>query len=118
MRSEEQRIEDAKYSYAELVGGLLWGLKTRIDTTYAVNRLTPFMANWDQQLFNMAKRIIRYLKLKPDAGLVFKRVGDGEMKLSAYVDAAHRDDTIKGSKDLPRAGCCVSTALPSCGLPS
>lgn len=67
--SKEIRV----FPFQSLVGQLLWLLGTRMDLCFAINVLTRYMSNWDEQAIVMLKRVVRYLKGKERYGLVYMR---------------------------------------------
>ena len=57
--------------YMELVGSLIWLLKTRPDLGIYVSILTRYMNRYDEHVFQYALRVLRYLAHTKDYGLVY-----------------------------------------------
>lgn len=75
--------------YRELIGSLLYvATISRPDITYAVVFLSRFLDKPTEQLWQAAKRILRYLKYTQDLALIYERTSPtDEDKLLAYADA-------------------------------
>ena len=70
--------EDRMYPYQSIVGQLLWLLGTRIDLCFAINVLTRYMSNWNDEAITLVKRVIRYLKGKEKLGLMYRKAAGGD----------------------------------------
>ena len=57
--------------YMELVGSLIWLLRTRLDLSVAVNVLTRYMSKYDEAVFQGALKVLKYLKGCPEDGIVY-----------------------------------------------
>ncbi|CAA7017946.1 unnamed protein product [Microthlaspi erraticum] len=71
--------------YRKLVGSLQYLAFTRLDISYAVNRLSQFMHKPTQDHWQAAKRILRYLAGTPTHGIFFS--AKNELKLHAFSDS-------------------------------
>ena len=73
------------YPYQNLIGCLMYlAVSTRPDIAYAVSALSQFNVRHGMELWNAAKRVLRYLKSTSNYGLTFKKTGED---LVGYVDA-------------------------------
>lgn len=70
--------------YRRLIGRLMYLTVSRPDITYAVNRLSQFMANPRTPHLQTVYQILQYLKATPGQGILFP--AHSSTKLSAYVD--------------------------------
>ena len=70
--------------YRSLVGALQYATFTRLDITFAVNRVCQFMHQPTSTHFMAAKRILRFLKGTLDKGILFQ---PGPLTLTAFTDA-------------------------------
>ena len=59
-------------------------VSTRPDIAYTVRALSQFNVRHGMELWNAAKRVLRYLKSTSNYGLTFKKTGED---LVGYVDA-------------------------------
>lgn len=71
--------------YRRLVGRLLYLTVTRPDITYAVNFLSQFMSVPQNAHWQVALRVVRYVKAAPDRGIFL--AADSSLQLRAYCDA-------------------------------
>lgn len=71
--------------YRELIGRLLYLTITRPDITFAVHRLSQYLANPTDVHMTAALRILRYLKSNPGQGLFYSASSD--LCLNAFADA-------------------------------
>ena len=83
--------EDATSSsikeYQEIVGGLMWLLRTRPDLYFTINLLARYLKNATPEHVAIAKgRPLRYLANTTSYGIVFSP-GDGDWFLSAAADS-------------------------------
>jgi transposase InsO family protein len=86
--------------YAAIVGSLLYlSVHTRPDITFAVSTLSRFMSAPTEDHLTAAKRVMRYLRKDPEAGIAFKgkrNLGDVQFKHSevmVYTDSDFAMDT-------------------------
>jgi hypothetical protein len=63
---------DKSLPYLELVGSLLWLLKTRPDLSIYMSILARYMCNYDKRIFQYALRVLRYLKGTLGEGIVYQ----------------------------------------------
>ncbi|XP_052489942.1 secreted RxLR effector protein 161-like [Gossypium raimondii] len=71
--------------YKSFIGSLLYLTATRPDIMFAVSMLSRFMNCYNNQHFQAAKRVLRYIKGTIDHGVLFKKAEN--MKLTGYVDS-------------------------------
>ena len=83
-RSEESSPAD-KGRYQRLVGRLIYLSHTRPDIAYSVSVVSQHMNNPSEDHLEALNRILRYLKMTPRYGLLFKRSKDWEVEI--YTDA-------------------------------
>ena len=57
--------------YMSLIGSLRYLLHTRPDMTYSVSILSRYMVNPNSDHWISAKRVLRYLKVSIDFGLIY-----------------------------------------------
>ena len=84
-RSEESSPAD-KGRYQRLVGRLIYLSHTRTDIAYSVSVVSQHMNNPSEDHLEALNRILRYLKMTPGHGLLFKRSKDWEVEI--YTDAS------------------------------
>ena len=82
---EGEEVNNPRYPYRQLVGYLVWMLKTRIDLRWAVSQVCRFVNSYTTRHWKAAKRILRYIAGTLDRGLVYS-AGDNP-RLEVYVDA-------------------------------
>lgn len=74
--------------YREAIGSLLYVSQgTRPDIAYAVNFLSRFCEQPKLAHWNAVKRIIRYLKLEPQLGIIYSSSIKSKNKLIAFSDS-------------------------------
>jgi hypothetical protein len=73
--------EDRKIPFQNAVGSLIWLLMTRIDICFCVNVLCRYMASWNQDIYKILKRLLRYLRGTADMGLVYQRSESTDLSL-------------------------------------
>ncbi|XP_071730443.1 uncharacterized mitochondrial protein AtMg00810-like [Rutidosis leptorrhynchoides] len=71
--------------YQKLVGRLINLTLTRLDISFSVQVLSQYMHSPLQSHFDLAFRVLRYLKGSPGKGLHFEK--DNSFSLKAYCDA-------------------------------
>lgn len=71
--------------YQRLVGRLLYLAHTRPDIAFSVSVVSQYMNNPNEEHFNAVMRILRYLKMNPGSGLLFKRNDNRDIEM--YTDA-------------------------------
>ena len=77
-----------KEQYQRLVGKLIYLAHRRPDIAYVVGIVSQFMHNPQEEHMEAAMRIVRYLKGSPDRGVLFKPIGNLEIKGYTDVDWA------------------------------
>ena len=83
------------FSYASLVGSLIWLMKTCLDISYAVFQCFCFLNIHTEDHNKAALQILGYLVKYPDYELVFLKSKSKTKKLviSAQADSSHQDVT-------------------------
>ena len=71
--------------YRRLISKLTYLTLSRLDITYAVNRLSQFLAKPRVPHMQVATRILQYVKGTPGQGIFFP--SDSDLQLKAYCDA-------------------------------
>lgn len=80
------RYDKPPFPYRALIGGLNWAaLMCRPDIAYSVNVLARYSAKPSDLNWDMAKRILRYLKGTRTLGITYRR--EGESQIRGYSDA-------------------------------
>lgn len=75
----------SKFPYQRLIGALMYlAVTTRPDIAYAVNFMSQFNSNYNQEHWKSAKRILRYIRGTLDYGLLFTKTNT---ELYGVVDA-------------------------------
>lgn len=83
-KENEENDESNNIPYRELVGALTYlSVATRPDITFAVSYLSQFNSNYKREHWNMAKRVLRYIKGTKNIGITYQANGDME----SYADA-------------------------------
>ncbi|CAL8134718.1 unnamed protein product [Orchesella dallaii] len=81
------------YEYQNLIGSLLFISRvTRPDISYAVSYLSRFLTSYDEQHWNAAKNILRYLKNTKHMGILYKASNSDGNALVGYSDADYASD--------------------------
>jgi histone deacetylase 1/2 len=57
--------------YMELIGSLIWLLRTRVDLSVTVNLLARYMNRYSDEVYQSALKVLRYLKGCPDDGICY-----------------------------------------------
>lgn len=82
--------ECASVPYRELIGSLIFLATTaRPDITFAVSYLSRFMSRFNEEHWNAAKYILRYLNGTIDLGITY---APGPLNMIGYVDADYAGD--------------------------
>lgn len=96
MNLKLEKTEDYLCSkpYRELIGCIIYLVVcTRPDLSYTVNYFSRFQNNASDEHYNYLKRVLRYLKLTVDFGLVYKDRGYKNVVLG-YCDADWASDIV------------------------
>ncbi|GMI67901.1 hypothetical protein HRI_000459300 [Hibiscus trionum] len=80
---EEDYLEDVG-SYQRLIGRLLYLTNTRPDIAFAIQHLSQFMHKPKKAHYNVALRVVRYVKKNPGLGILLPAAGMPH--LTAYCD--------------------------------
>ncbi|CAL8993466.1 unnamed protein product, partial [Prunus brigantina] len=79
------QVPTDKERYQRLVGKLIYLAHTRPDIAYAVSVVSQFMHAPSEDHMAAVTRILRYLKVTPDKGLMFSKYGHTDVE--GYTDA-------------------------------
>jgi hypothetical protein len=71
--------------YCRLVGKLIFFTITRLDLSYAVSRISNYMANPQAAYLEAAKHILHYLKGTLDQGILYK--ANFKVEILGYTNA-------------------------------
>lgn len=82
-------------AYRRLTGRLLYLTTTRPDISFAVQQLSQFMQTPRQPHYEVALRIVRYIKASPAQGLFFPSTSDLQLKAFSDSDWATCPETNK-----------------------
>lgn len=83
--NEEEREQMKNRPYRELIGSLIYLTNaTRPDIAYAANTLSRFCSDPGEKHWNLAKRVLRYLKGTKTYGIKYEK---SKQKLNAYTDS-------------------------------
>ncbi|KAI5322689.1 hypothetical protein L3X38_031761 [Prunus dulcis] len=85
LRLYSDQIPTDKERYQRFVGKLIYLAHTRLDITYAVSVVSQFMHSHSEDHMETVTRILRYLKVTPDKGLMFSKYGHTDVE--GYTDA-------------------------------
>ncbi|CAN1319977.1 Uncharacterized mitochondrial protein AtMg00810 [Linum perenne] len=75
-----------KGGYQRLVGKLIYLAHTRPDIAFSVSIVSQFMQNPNEENHGMVMRILRYLKMSPGKGLLFRK--HHQHHITVYTDAS------------------------------
>ena len=92
--SKTKSLPDSNTPYQELVGSLLWvSLATRPYICYSVHQLSKYTKNYNNEMWNYGKRVLRYLKQSMNDSLLFSAdESNSESTLIGFSDANFGDD--------------------------
>ncbi|KAM7520863.1 hypothetical protein LguiB_019825 [Lonicera macranthoides] len=82
--AKAEKVKDRE-QYQRLVGCLIYLSYTRPDIAFAVSMVSQFMHLSRPAYFEAVYRILRYLKVPPGRGLLFKK--HGHLQVEVYTDA-------------------------------
>jgi hypothetical protein len=82
-------VKDSTVPYQELVGSLLWCLKSRPDVSFCLSFLCRYMGSYNKALFSLAIKTLTYLYHTRHDGLVYECKGAvaDPIKIEYFVDA-------------------------------
>ncbi|KAJ0703042.1 putative RNA-directed DNA polymerase [Helianthus annuus] len=83
--SEDTRVLNDITNYQKLIGKLIYLSLTRPDISYTVQYLSQFMHKPLMVHLEIALRLLRFLKLSPGKGIMFKK--DSSLELVCYTDS-------------------------------
>ena len=94
------QLDTSKYSttfpYSEIVGSLIWMLKTRPEIAYAVSMCARHLSAHNETHDKAAMQILGYLKKNPNRGIGYRMNPDPKSsdvaKVSMYADSSWADD--------------------------
>lgn len=85
--TESESVPVDRGRYQRLVGRLIYLSHTRPDIGFAVSLVSQFMNNPREEHMEAVYRILRYLKLTPGKGLMFRK--NNKREIDVYTDADH-----------------------------
>ena len=71
--------------FQKLMGKLIYLSHTSLDIAFVVSMVSQFMYSPRQEHFDVAYRILRYLKETPGKGLMFRK--QDNLQIEVYTDA-------------------------------
>jgi len=85
--------------YARLVGRIAWLRNTRMDIAYANKELGRHLVRNGAPHMEAVRKCLRYLRGKPNEGVMLRKVDPKDMRLRVYVDASYGEclDTRKST---------------------
>ena len=78
--------------YQRLVGRLIYLSRTRPDIGFSVSFVSQFMNNPTDDHMEVVNRILRYLKMTPGKGLLYKKCDNKNIEI--YIDLDYTGDII------------------------
>ncbi|CAN1152027.1 Retrovirus-related Pol polyprotein from transposon TNT 1-94, partial [Linum perenne] len=86
LNNEDEVAPVNKEGYQRLVGKLIYLAHTRPDIAFSVSIVSQFMQNPNEEHHGMVMRILRYLKMSPGKGLLFRK--HHQRHITVYTDAS------------------------------
>ncbi|KAH9783514.1 hypothetical protein KPL71_009336 [Citrus sinensis] len=86
--TESESVPVDRGRYQRLVGRLIYLSHTRLDIGFVVSSVSQFMNNPREEHMEAVYRILRYLKLTPGKGLMFRKNNKREIDIYTYADHA------------------------------
>ncbi|XP_048228615.1 secreted RxLR effector protein 161-like [Ricinus communis] len=83
------RVDSSRYK--QLIGSLMYLAATRPNIMFVVSLLSRYMEQPTELHFQVAKRVLRYIKGTSEFGIFYKRGGDAE--LIAFTDSDYAGDS-------------------------
>lgn len=81
------------HEYKSLIGGLMWpAIQTRANIAYANTQLAKHMNNPTLEHLDTARRVLCYLKGKPNYEIIMTGTGDETLHVNGFTDASLADD--------------------------
>ena len=70
----DPRLVEVDYSlnYQELLGKLIWTMKTRMDVLFHVSFLCRYMTRYNKTVYDLAMNLLKYLGSTSELGIVYK----------------------------------------------
>ncbi|XP_039039674.1 secreted RxLR effector protein 161-like [Hibiscus syriacus] len=81
LRREELGSPMNKEHYQRLVGKLIYLSLTRLDIAFPVSIVSQYMSDPIEEHLEVVNRILRYLKMTPEHGLIFRKSDDREVRI-------------------------------------
>ena len=91
-KTPEGKVEAAKLPFQQIVGCLIYVVKTRPDVAFAISDVARFMSNWGVEHFKAALRILRYLYTTREKKILLSSAKEKPFIVTAYCDANYGDD--------------------------
>ena len=89
---------DEKLPFMELVGSLLWLLKTRPDIGFYLSVLCRYMSRYDSEVFAHAIKVLKYIKGTIDFGIVYDESSSPEYRYGEGVSMSFQVDSDWGGR--------------------
>lgn len=90
---DEGGVKVNKTNYKQTVGSLMYLTATRPDMMFVVSLISQYIDNPSELHFQVAKRVLRYLKGTIEFGISYKQGGKNE--LVAYINSDNAEDKMK-----------------------
>jgi hypothetical protein len=86
---------DQNIPYRQAVGKLIYAASgTRPDISYATSLVSRYLSGWNSKLWQVVKRILRYLQATKEFGLLFNKKFSNKITLVGYSDSDWGGDPL------------------------
>ena len=89
-------VPDEECRYMELVGSLIWMLRTRPDLQIYVNKLTRYMTRHNRDVYSTALKVLKYIRGTIDDGIVYDMSSSGDFEYGQGVVCSFEVDSNWG----------------------
>lgn len=89
---------DKSIPYMEVVGSLNWLTKTRHDIQFYVSVLCRYMSRYDSDIYEYAKKVLRYLLGTQEYGMVFDESASADCEYGKGITVSFQVDSDWGGR--------------------